>query len=1179
MKVMNQEFLVRLMSIVLPISSYFYHYSIIVKQNLKIDYNHLNKLQKRSWYVTQFLKYWIETPVFFLSLTTFLYLGFADRGFAVIFLIFLITKNIFLNFSKGNQLTNGNRRSNQLLSPQNFWIYGLLALFLFLTIISFKSFTHYLLEYKRWGALALLVIIFGSAYLLARQNVVRKVSLFMGIALLSGLSINPVWNKVDEGIDSLIQHVKYRANVIHQPFSEILLKEGYQTGQEQKIVETAQNQWFINSYLGQARLLPKKIDFKPHFNKGVNYSTQTRDVVLPRFIIAEFGGVTMLLLILLIFTPLILYTLSFRLSEPNKYVFHPDGIIGSLALTLLATIALVVWMSSTNRFVFFGQDFPFMSLTSRITVLIPLICFFVVLTGNPIPRFSRNGNKKYQLIRWALFFIGTGIFIGFAGKSKQLNETNFKPNFSGVSTRINETLNEFFVNVQQIKPPKLGVASTASKKELEAQIILWLAELKKDPDYATFFNTKLTNYERSFLNELSVNPAKGFDQRYPVHIINNGDLFTFKFNDYLHFELPAYDIKRVWTGEVFEEIKGTNINIAGLPEAEIIIIPSSLQKAGKKPYAIIDKTGTGKQVQIYNTKLKGIITYKHTDPVFKLADEDIVLYRDNKYNAYKIWTLGDYDKRFFVRNIKVNGARKMVYPLAKDFYWIREWAETNKGYNEKVGGSKLELSSIINLDYELTRNTGKYLNELMNSALANKLTNSNKVIFSVIAVDGAGRIRLMSDAAMGGLRTSIDPNNERAIAQKIEEGYFFRNNEASRLQWGNTNLLHMRHGPGSSIKPLMLAAVASQKKMEWDIIKYKNHPTVRNDTDTHFIIERYAGKNLPTKSGRWREPTYNNNYADLNLYLAKSHNLYHSLIIFLGSYNKSDFENTNSLIDVLKIPTIPNDFPLLTLGSSITYTLKDPPFWPKNNQGLFFGNNNSMLASGLYENLALATNSDTSTGQLIGKIKFTQQKSDILKHGLWAFPEKSFFNQQERTIDFQHAIQMTTLGGGIFRLTPIHTIEMYGKMFNYDRNFTVSIDDSIKNPEPWSNVDEEWMGRYKEDFLKPQVFKGMENVITSGTAKYLAKLRTLYPNFDFYAKTGTIGASIGDNSKRLIVVISRKGDLSGTKNYYIYFTVQNAYREDRRSHKAIHKTWFEQPIIDCIEKIIQSESFKNYISL
>lgn len=124
------------------------------------------------------------------------------------------------------------------------------------------------------------------------------------------------------------------------------------------------------------------------------------------------------------------------------------------------------------------------------------------------------------------------------------------------------------------------------------------------------------------------------------------------------------------------------------------------------------------------------------------------------------------------------------------------------------------------------------------------------------------------------------------------------------------------------------------------------------------------------------------------------------------------------------------------------------------------------------------------------------------------------------------------MGGGVYRLTPLQTLEMYGKMFNYDTEFSISIDSLTGAKTEWQNVGTDWAGSFKNQFLKEQVFSGMKNVIDNGTARYLKSISSKFPLFDFYAKTGTIGASKDDNSKRLIVVISKKGllDIDQQKN-------------------------------------------------
>jgi hypothetical protein len=96
-------------------------------------------------------------------------------------------------------------------------------------------------------------------------------------------------------------------------------------------------------------------------------------------------------------------------------------------------------------------------------------------------------------------------------------------------------------------------------------------------------------------------------------------------------------------------------------------------------------------------------------------------------------------------------------------------------------------------------------------------------------------------------------------------------------------------------------------------------------------------------------------------------------------------------------------------------------------------------------------------------------------------------------------------------------------------------------------IDSTWNRKQYHDFLASNVFKGMADVITSGTASGLAGLQAQHSGFYFYAKTGTIneGGSSASNSRRLIVTITNK-DMTiaeniaeGTKVFSYYFVTDN----------------------------------------
>lgn len=258
-------------------------------------------------------------------------------------------------------------------------------------------------------------------------------------------------------------------------------------------------------------------------------------------------------------------------------------------------------------------------------------------------------------------------------------------------------------------------------------------------------------------------------------------------------------------------------------------------------------------------------------------------------------------------------------------------------------------------------------------------------------------------------RSKLDPNNETEISNKLDDEYFFRNNEAARLQWGNTNLLHMKLGPGSSIKPLVLAAVASQRKLEWSELKYVQHNNllINKEKTDQFIIEQYASKKLPIVGAKWSESIKNNVTTDLKNYITNSNNLYHSLLIFLGSYQKDDFNTSGSLKDKIIPLSNKESFPILQIGDGINYTFPDSSAWPISSKThKYFDNENSMLAVGFKENLGLQTYSSLSSGRLTEKNNYSKLSSSIIYKNIWAFPERSYFDQKERGESFFNAIKI-----------------------------------------------------------------------------------------------------------------------------------------------------------------------------
>ncbi len=71
----------------------------------------------------------------------------------------------------------------------------------------------------------------------------------------------------------------------------------------------------LNSYQTSRSNNDAVINLRPYSKVGVDYNTQTRDVVIARFVIRAFGNFTMYLILIITLLRLILYLGFHRLTE------------------------------------------------------------------------------------------------------------------------------------------------------------------------------------------------------------------------------------------------------------------------------------------------------------------------------------------------------------------------------------------------------------------------------------------------------------------------------------------------------------------------------------------------------------------------------------------------------------------------------------------------------------------------------------------------------------------------------------------------------------------------------------------------------------------------------------------------------------------------------------------------
>ena len=121
-------------------------------------------------------------------------------------------------------------------------------------------------------------------------------------------------------------------------------------------------------------------------------------------------------------------------------------------------------------------------------------------------------------------------------------------------------------------------------------------------------------------------------------------------------------------------------------------------------------------------------------------------------------------------------------------------------------------------------------------------------------------------------------------------------------------------------------------------------------------------------------------------------------------------------------------------------------------------------------------------------------------------------------------------------------------MFTQNKNFRLGVTQKEDSLVRWQ-VDSTWDGAGNYNvFLSQNIFQGMKDVIYggSGTARRLQNLKTKYPAFHFYAKTGTINeqTSKGKSSRRLIVLatdndMTQAANIGNAKVYAWFFAIDN----------------------------------------
>ena len=263
----------------------------------------------------------------------------------------------------------------------------------------------------------------GGRYQRKVVYVVGTVIFSAALVLLSGL-----YDKL-LGPDGHYTHIRYRTKVLVENWDRTLNNE--RVSDDKKITrfrQTSENQWILDHYyINRPHAADPYFQRQPMSKTGAMWGAQTTDLSFLRFGIGEHGmsyAAALLVLMLAVFA------LAFRQQKnPGEPRREARRGIAIAALLLLLMQGIFVWMSVTNKFIFFGQDFPMLSITSKMTVfyvlfLLSLVSWLSWLEYNEQAEPFNAVERQFALVFVAillLFCVVVHFFVGENRKNKNVD--------------------------------------------------------------------------------------------------------------------------------------------------------------------------------------------------------------------------------------------------------------------------------------------------------------------------------------------------------------------------------------------------------------------------------------------------------------------------------------------------------------------------------------------------------------------------------------------------------------------------------------------------------------------------------------------------------------------------------------------------------------------------------------
>ncbi|MEO7982638.1 MAG: hypothetical protein ABI688_01025, partial [Bacteroidota bacterium] len=629
-------------------------------------------------------------------------------------------------------------------------------------------------------------------------------------------------------------------------------------------------------------------------------------------------------------------------------------------------------------------------------------------------------------------------------------------------------------------------------------------------------------------------------------------------DNYFRIEPPPH-LQQFWTGNVFGDSSNYTITLWDAKDGSVINKRIS-RSTGEQDAALTNELGlafkrssgekNSGQLCLVN-RSGSSLALRNTYGAFQLAAHDSLLLRNpdrvriTDSAGRDKWLVAEPDA--FMKNYYVNGSRFYVYPMGSDFIWARNFSESIS--SEYTAKGQTKKNAFISLDAMMMDSLSAKIRLMMTDPAYKKGAE-----YGICIADGNGRLVAISDFINGMDRP--DPNDKAGFNKLIRGDNGFVSQSLLRKQIGNINLLRMNPGPGSTLKPIVFAAIASQLNLDWDAFAAEGF----SQKQQSFGGEKVAEYDFEKNNGR---------IASVVDYLRYSDNYYHSNLLLLGSYSRQSLQDLLVQHFATQNPETGLHWPYFSYHGK-QYWLNGFANWPGYLNGKAnFGSDSSFVSVGLLNNFGIYT---YRTGR--GADKFPSVYDSLLfrdsyKKSGFILPEYALFDQKGTGMDngkpnevFMSSFRGHVKGSSQVMMPPVKMVDAFGKLVSQNRNYALTLNPYARENDfiPFTTDKGVAYSNYLS-IIREKVFEGLKQVLVSGTA---ARLGTMLKNgspYFYYAKTGTTGDDESKSKSKLFaIIISQKDvtnpDFNFRKNrfYTIYFTSQNGpAKQNEEFQRAIIK--------------------------